>query len=52
MDEVNSNMKDLSGIIREAIEVSKASGLWQKLSLREKESVVKYIYFLENLNDI
>ncbi len=36
-------MEDLGGIIREAIEAAKDAGLWQRLSLKEKESFVKYI---------
>ena len=35
-----SNMEDLRGIIREAIEVAKVSGLWQSLSLKEKEKLL------------
>jgi hypothetical protein len=50
MDEENNKMEDLRGIIRDAIEAAKESGLWQCLSLKEKESVVKFIYHMEVRN--
>jgi hypothetical protein len=50
MDEENNKMEDLRGIIRDAIEAAKESGLWQCLSLKEKESVVKFIYLMEARN--
>lgn len=43
-------MEDLRGIIRDAIEAAKECGLWQTLSLKEKESVVKYFYLTEARN--
>ncbi len=44
-------MQDLKGIIRDAIEAAKESGLWDSFSLKEKESVVKFLYLMEVRND-
>jgi hypothetical protein len=45
-----TKMEDLRGIIRDAIEAAKDSGLWQDLSLKEKQSIVKYFYLTEARN--
>ena len=43
-------MEELRGIIRDAISAAKEPGPWQGLSLKEKESVVKYFYLTEVSN--
>lgn len=36
-------------ILRDAVEVAKKTGLWERLTLKEKKEVVKYFTYLAGL---
>jgi hypothetical protein len=42
-------MENLKNILRDAIAVAKETGLWQKFTLKEKESIVRYFYSFGNM---
>ena len=46
-------MKDcqIKNVLRDAIQMAKEKGLWQMLTLREKENLVKYFYTVGGCDD-